>query len=227
MLSIFASSSDLSREVFETYPDLSNIKSKEDIRKFTENKLEEYKSEIHDSVINFRSDWEKVGKQYLNELSMHMQTDWPDIRCMTAYISINPICPRFLDSFSFFVNFKLPSYARETIAHEILHFLWFKKWKEVFPDANPAEFGHPHLVWRLSEVMAPVILQCNPQIHDLIHPRRWGYNSFVNLKIGNIVVPQYFAEKYISLIKQKANFSDIIKQMWDEAVRHREVLEKF
>ena len=62
----------------------------------------------------------------------------------------------------------------EVSAHEILHFLWFKKWKEVFPETGLKEYESPHLVWRLSEIMDPIILQCQPKIKELIKPAKSG-----------------------------------------------------
>lgn len=42
--------------------------------------------------------------------------------------------------------------------HEILHFIYFEKWKQIFPQTNEKEFECPGLVWELSEMVPPIVL---------------------------------------------------------------------
>jgi len=223
--------------MYKVYPELEGIVSKSkdkygaivDVKKFVEGEIGENKEAIDKAIDLIRQDWKFVSDKFLEILSEHMQTDWPeDLKTITGYISINPICPRFLARHSFFVNYrKNIEQARETIAHEILHFLWFKKWKEVFPDSKSTEYESPNLVWRLSEVIDPVMLQCNPNIKELIKPTKWGYDSFRSLKVGDIGMTQHFAQVYLRSVKEGKNFKDIQRILWEEAQKHREILEKF
>ena len=116
---------------------------------------------------------------------------------------------------------------KEVVAHEILHFLWFKKWKEVFPQIDRKEYEGPHLVWRLSEVMDPVILQCHPKLAELIRPVKWGYSSFKNITIDGIEMVHYFAQVYKNCVSAGYPFEQTIRVLWDEAQKHREALECF
>lgn len=173
-------------------------------------------------------DWSSVSNLFLDTLAAHMETEWPEGRIITGYISIIPVCPRFLDKLSFYINFKKSlSDAREIIAHEILHFLWFKKWKEVFPESKRGEYEAPHLVWRLSEIMDPIILQCHPEIQQFINPKSWGYNVFKTIKIGNVGMTEYFARVYKECLVGRISFEDTQKTLWGEAEKNREALEKF
>lgn len=117
--------------------------------------------------------------------------------------------------------------ARVIIAHEILHFLWFKKWKEVFPESTNTDYESPHLVWRLSEVMDPIILHCHPILNTMIKPIDWGYPSFEGLKIGDKSMSEHFADIYRRCIIDNISFDLILKKVWQEAQKYREVLEKF
>lgn len=221
----------------KVYPELEDIVSKprdkndviSDIKQLAETVIGKDKKAIGKAIDVIRDDWKSVSDKFLETLSEHMQTDWPeDLKTITGYISINPICPRFLAKYSFFVNYrKSIEQSRETIAHEILHFLWFKKWKEVFPEGKSTEYESPNLVWRLSEIIDPIILQCNPQIRELIKPKKWGYESFRDLKIGDIGMTQYFAEVYMRSVKEGKSFEDILRVLWEEAQKHRAILEKF
>src|SRR3989338_7364152 len=65
----------------------------------------------------------------------------------------------FLDTWSFTVFFRSSQKdVIETVLHECSHFLFFKKWHEVYPKTPRRHFDAPYLVWRFSELSAPVIL---------------------------------------------------------------------
>jgi hypothetical protein len=176
-----------------------------------------------------QDDWGVIGDEFLEILSKHFETEWPrDKRMITGYISIMPIFPRFLDKFSFCVSYKRnTAQARETIAHEIIHFLWFKKWEEVFPEIARNQYESPHLTWRLSEIMDPIILHCHPRIKELIQPVKWGYDSFKDIKRGDISMTKYFVQVYTNCVKTGENFEKILKTVWKEAEKHKDTLEKF
>ncbi|MBU6426634.1 hypothetical protein KGQ27_00095 [Patescibacteria group bacterium] len=175
-----------------------------------------------------QTEWEKIGQAFLEVLSEHFETDWPEDRHeIIGYVSALPAYPRFLKDYSFCVGYKNVANMIETAAHEILHFLWFKKWAEIFPETDKKEFESPHLVWRLSEIMDPIILQCHPEISKLIKPVKWGYQSFVDLKIGEKSMSQHFTDIYKDCLGRQLHFDEILKIVWGEAQRHREVLEKF
>ncbi len=226
-----------SNRMHKVYPELQEIRNTPkdksavmaDCKAFAEKIIERDGTEISKVRELIQDDWKLVGADFLEAVSEHFETDWTwDKKVITGYISINPICPRFLDKYSFFINYRnTVRRSRETIAHEILHFLWFKKWKEVFPESESTEYESPHLVWRLSEVMAPIILQCNPKIEKLIQPTNWGYDSFKDLKIGDVGMSEYFAQLYMENVKQGKKFDEILQILWTEAQNHQEILSRF
>ena len=219
------------------YPELDGIiekaKNKEEAilkcREFAEKVIGKNREIIIKAKDIFQNDWSMVSREFLETLATHFETEWPrDRGTITAYISMVPIFPRFLDKYSFYVGYKVNSaQAREIIAHEILHLLWFKKWKEVFPEIPSNEYESPHLTWRLSEVMDPIILQCHPGLKSLIQPTGWGYPSFKALKIGDISMTEYFVKVYMKCLQEGHSFEEILKILWREAQEHKEILEKF
>lgn len=198
-------------------------------RRFAEEKIIEQKEALLRAKKEIEEEWTKIEHDYLKILSEHLETDWPaDKTFITGYISILPICPRYLKNFSFSLDFKKNvADARVTIAHEILHFIWFKKWLEVFADISPKEYECPHLVWRLSEVMDPIILHSYPEICKLIKPKSWGYNSFKNLKIGDKSMTEYFNQIYSDGLTTKLSFDQILKKLWKETQKHQDILNQF
>ena len=180
---------------------------------------------VHGEVIEIaraavQSEWDMVGPQFLQALAEHFETDWPTDRPMiVGYMSTLPVYPRFLDTFSFCLGYQHASNV-EISAHEILHFLWFKKWKEVFPEMERKTYETPHLVWRLSEIMDPIILQCHPKIKNLIKPKQWGYSSFKTIKIGDVSMTEHFKRVYEDAARANANFADILHMLWEEIQKH-------
>lgn len=74
-------------------------------------------------------------------------------RTITCGVMFNTTCPRYLSEFAFEVNYNTSNEQMlETIIHELIHFYYFEKWKEVFPDYDESTFECPHLIWLLSEM---------------------------------------------------------------------------
>lgn len=220
----------------KAYPELRVIlnecKNKDECikkyRNFLENLQITKKEEMLIAKEQIESEWDKIGSHFLKVLSNHFETEWPENKMdIVGYISNLPVFPRFLDNYQFCVGYKNITQAIETSAHEILHFLWFKKWKEVFPKIKRKEYERPYLTWRLSEIMDPIILQCHPQIKKMIRPRKWGYLSFENIKIGEVCMTDFFKNIYVDSIASGDNFETTLKKLWKEANKHEKEINTF
>ena len=219
------------------YPELEDIIKKSQnkdeailkCREFAEKVIEKDKEIIIKAKEAIQADWSVISNDFLEILFKHFETGWPkDKNTIIGYVSIMPIFPRFSDKFSFCVGYRRnTAQARETIAHEIVHFLWFKKWKEVFPEIPRNQYESPHLTWRLSEIMDPIILQCQPEIKRLIQPTKWGYDSFKDIKIGDIGMTEYYVQVYAKCVRAGQSFEEILKTLWRDAQEHKDALEKF
>lgn len=159
---------------------------------------------IKRNIAESQREWKRVEKDFFVILSEIIQIKWPENRkIITAEISINPICPRFLDdwSFSIFCNYKKISHAMETIMHETCHFLYFEKWKELYPEMNNEKFESPNIEWHLSEIIAPIILNDN-RVQKLLKQKAFFYSEHMKIKIGNKTVPTYFTDLYIENLNE-------------------------
>ena len=176
----------------------------------------------------FVEKWGSLRDDFLHALSAHFETEWPREKPeIIGKITVIPIYPRFLAGFSFFVGYKSAGDMIETSAHEIVHFLWFKKWREVFPDIDAKEYESPHLVWRLSEVIDPIILQCHPVISSLIKPKHWGYSSFEKVQIEGVPMVEYFKKIYLDSVAAHDSFEMTMRKLWTEAQKHERELRSF
>ena len=220
----------------KAYPELRAIQKEckgkgecmKKFKEFLENLSTETRGKMSVAKEQIESEWGKIGSEFLRALSEHFETEWPkDKPEIVGYITNMPVFPRFLDKYQFCVSYKNTADSIETTAHEILHFLWFKKWKEVFPEMDKKEYESPRLAWRLSEIMDPIILQCHPKIKKLIKPKGWGYSSFKNIKIGDVGMTEYFKKIYLDSVALGDNFETTLKKLWEEAQKHEEEISKF
>lgn len=83
--------------------------------------------------------------------------DWNDIPNITIIPALSPIAPRFIESSSFLVPFHADhNWILHTSAHEMVHFLYFKKLKDLSKDIINTEY--PSADWLISEIVAPIIV---------------------------------------------------------------------
>lgn len=173
---------------------------------------------------NYQKEWEKIAEEFFNILSEIMQINWPENRKnIKAMMSLNPICPRFLKNWSFFIfyNYKKISDAIEVIMHESCHFLYFEKWKESFPRCNTRSFESPYLEWHLSEILAPIILN-DSRIQKILKQKASFYNEHKKIKIEGKTVPKYFTILY-NKSQKKDNFAEFLKEAYKMIKRNKEL----
>jgi hypothetical protein len=70
--------------------------------------------------------------------------------------------------------------VKEVAAHESLHFIWFEKWKQIYPKTKREEFDSPYLIWQYSEMVTDAILN-TPVINKTINVKERSYDSFYEL----------------------------------------------
>lgn len=176
----------------------------------------------------YQKEWQKVEKDFFIILSEIIQIDWPKNRkTIKAMVSLNPICPRFLKdwSFSIFYNYKKIPSAMEVIMHESCHFLYFEKWKQLYPKMDSKKFESPYLEWHLSEILAPIILN-NPRIQKLLKRKADFYIEHKRIKIKNRTVPKYFDDLYKNSNMDK-NFTKFLKESYRAAKKNKSIIVKF
>jgi hypothetical protein len=176
----------------------------------------------------FQIEWKKIEVDFLSALAEHFETDWLEEKSgIVGKVTVLPVFPRHLDEYVFYVGYQNVPRMIETSAHEIVHFLWFKKWQEVFPDISKRERNSPYLAWRLSEIIDPIILQCQPRIKELIKPKGWGYSSFKEIKIGDLSMTDHYKKVYEESVSAGNDFTTTMKILWAETQKHEKEIGGF
>jgi hypothetical protein len=224
---------DWSGKVYENHPQLGEIlKDKKSdeyykyVYKYSNSFIKKNKKKLDKLVKEYQTQWDKINDEYLKVLSEHFETDYPiDRKIITAYVSIVPIYPRFLDEWGFNVSSRRPDRMIAIAMHEILHFLYFKKWMEVFPKTKKGELNNPHLIWRLSEILDPIILNHNKDIQKILKSKQRHYSEFQKVKIGKKTMVEYFEDLYKKHLKSGKSFEEFLKISWTETKKHKKIIE--
>ncbi len=101
--------------------------------------------------------------------------------------------------------------SSRTIAHEISHFLYFKKFKDVSPNIKKGNYESPHKEWILSEIVTPIILN-DPRMIKIIGSPEGFYKEHRELKIDGQLLTELIQELYDDFAIKEKNFSEFIKK---------------
>lgn len=199
-------------------------------REYVEGYLKEHHEDIEKARENFQKLWEEVEEKFYDNILKDFDIEFPEeIKEIKATVSINPICPRNIDKWSFNVNYKQAGdRMKQTAVHEIIHFLYFKKWMAVFPDHDKKTFNNPHSQWKLSEMLVNPIINNNETIQEIINNQKGeGYSEFKNIKINNKTLNEFFGEIYKEHVEGKISFGDFLKRSWEEYQKHKDIIENY
>lgn len=224
---------DWSDKIFYFHPGLKNrLKSVKDNKKrdkIVKNYVEEWFKnpknflELEKRKKEIQEKWIKIHDKFISCLLNIFNLRNHNIKDITCSVSINPINPRELNTnfFSVFYKYNINSIL-VIIAHEITHFFYFDKWKKAFPNSDPKTFEGPHIIWHLSEIIAPIIL-AEPEIQKLLKKIDTGYIEHGKIRIGDKNIIEHFDFLYKNFDKKK-DFSEFLKEAYKEIMKYEKEL---
>lgn len=115
---------------------------------------------IDSDIEKYDTFWEQYNDVYFKRLLDYFEIELPpNISTIYGNVGLLVTFPRVLSSFEFSISAFLDRrIVLGVVAHECLHFLWFYKWKQLFPNYNEDEFEAPSLIWLYSEMVVDPIL---------------------------------------------------------------------
>ena len=181
------------------FPELKEIKKDLDINKQIEDIVNKRYYDnfdlLNQKITEYTNIWNKYNDIYLKSLSEYFDISNLKVSKIIANVGIIPIFPRYLDTYSFSIGIVDEEKLIETTSHEILHFFWFEKWKEMFPNYKKEEFETPNLIWKYSEMVVDPIL--NSKIFkDIFKINYKAYDSFYGLYDKEVKVMDKLKEIY-------------------------------
>ncbi len=107
----------------------------------------------------FQHIWDENEKEINLEFEKIFNTKFTKTKNHIAYINLNNVCPRFLDTQSFYVNaFSDSDFLLNVCVHELIHFYWFELFAKEFPDISKSNYEYPNVEWLLSEIAVDPIM---------------------------------------------------------------------
>lgn len=211
--------------IYQHYPGLENklkkIKEMKERREiehdFFKKVFDKEKIEMGKKEKIFQREWNKINDGIMLALSKVVEQKWSKRdEKIFARVSLNPICPRYIKQRTFDVFYKQKlRYMKSVAIHEILHFIYFEKWKKVFPKTDEKEFDGPHLVWQLSEMVPGIVL--NDKIVQKVFKYKFdSYREYKNFKLNGKPFLSYLQNFYDG----RKDFEDFLKKSWKFVKKH-------
>lgn len=210
---------DWSNMILKEYPELKsklqNIKDKKKRKnieyEFFKDIFKKERITLENKTKVFQKEWDKINNQIILVLSEIVEQKWSEKdKKIFARVSLNPICPRFIKQRTFDIYYKqTPKFMESVAIHEVLHFIYFEKWKKVFPKTKEKEFNCPYLVWHLSEMVPSIILN-DKRIQKSFKYKFYSYDIYEDYKLNKKPILSYLQNFY----NNRSDFIDFLKKSW-------------
>ena len=113
-------------------------------------------------------------------------------------ITLNPICPRFLDTCKFDIFYLNDENDALGIAvHETIHFVWFNVWQRIFKD-DKTEYETPNLKWIFSEAAVDAITRNDKRFSEKYPFTEYAYQYFYDMRVENVCIIEMLNDIYKS-----------------------------
>lgn len=208
------------KDLINQIKDKNNKEQKETISNYVENYVDNNKSEIELEKDKLEKYWKSIEKKLGSELGKILNTDWKNINEITCNIGIFQVYPRDLDKFTTQIFYKSTTfYSAATILHEITHFIYFKKWRELFPEDELETFESPHPFWHLSEIMAPIINNEESIRRILPDAVIDTFPEYLKPYNDNQSIYGFFIQKYLEFKENNKNIEDLLRFGREEIIK--------
>lgn len=145
---------DTKNKVTEFFPTISEG----NVDEVVTNEYNKLSKIFDESINNYREYWNSISLEYLSILFNYLNIDSYG-ESLTVYVGILPIAPRDINNREIYINTGMEkNNFLNIITHEVLHFVWFNKFKSLFPEISYDEFNAPSIAWIYSELVTPIIL---------------------------------------------------------------------
>ena len=157
------------------YPDLKDNDFREYVSSLYKSKIEELEGIKREAQAN----WSGVEESVLKEFSNILQKEWL-FETIQGGISLLPFSTRDLKEKRFDVYYKKDLQGiLKTTTHELFHFIYFEKWKDIFPETTLEEMDYPNPIWTLSEIALPMMLN-DSKVIEILGVSFKNYGMFEN-----------------------------------------------
>lgn len=198
--------------ILDFFPQLKNVAEKElesMVARLVIDAHGQHEKELKNKL-DFLKNQQQLLLDAMRRMSVICEEDWSRMGAISIVLGVNPIAPRNLQE----KYFSVPVYeSNETLlafcAHELLHFIYFKKWHAVFSDSIET-YEYPHATWVLSEILAPVVLS-DAILQKIIPSSISLYPHWEEFDKKHKII-----ETFKKRFDERLNFIDFLKKSIDE-----------
>jgi len=180
------------------------------------------KIDLKEITKTFQNSWDKNGDEIFAQLSEIVEANWSKLsKEIIASVSLNPINPRYIQSSTFDLFYgSSTKWAKSTSIHELFHFIYFSKWRQIFPKTKDRDFDSPRLVWHLSE-MVPTIVLNDSRLQMIFKNEFHSYDIYENAMINDKPLLSYLQDFYDS----RKDFENFLRNSWDFVQKNQEFIQ--
>lgn len=215
-LNIHEGGIDFGEEIIKIHPQFKLIRPLKDIKQrkkaihiYFNNYYQHHRTEILRKLRRVRNVWRKYEQTYVNITTKKLFNSFQFPRGKyIAYASIINCNPRFLDSKTFQFFYKKPiDDAIYTVAHELLHFIFFDFMKKKLK--KEAKQLSENQLWNLSEIFNIVVIKSSlyrgiiNQKFVIAYPKHQQYIKLFQKVYKNSRNAKEFIRKSTVIIKAK------------------------
>ncbi len=176
------------------------------------------KPALDEKIIKYVEHWRRHRAQIEDAFSDAFGMDYGQrLNHMVGNISLNPICPRFLDTTTFDIYYLNSERGALGLAiHEMVHFAWFEVWRQLFAD-DPKDYETPHIKWVLSEMAVDPIMRKDARLHaiDPYFEGGTAYAYFYTMRVeGKPILETLYA------IYTKSSMTAFMRQAYEYVAAH-------
>lgn len=218
--------------VYELYPSLRgkimDSMTKEEIYDVVEpivlKELKFRKEELESRISTLQQHFQSFEQLILQNMLTLFQVTWPveqkEIICYIGYI---PRCPRCCITKELFLTSSMDIETNIKAAiHEINHFVFYEKWRQMHGFPEGVEPMHPETLWFLEELIVDPTLN-ESMLQEIVPIPQQAYEQFYVQKIDDIPVMTHIKEIY----KRKENMEYFLEEAHAFIQKHHiELIEK-
>lgn len=151
-------------------------------------KIKKFNQDNKDVIERYKLLWNKYNDRFIKAMEDIFQvTINKDIN---AKIGLLPVCPRNIEDLSFSFDLCDDDSFIEICMHEICHFYFFEKCKQIFNDWKYIDFDNPSLLWYLSEIVIDPILN-RDEVQNIFKHGFKSYDNFYDINIDGVCIVDF------------------------------------
>lgn len=177
--------------------DMSDAQIREIVASAVMAKLRENERLIEEKITYLQNYFGEINDALLAALTDVHETNWPagchEIACYVGYI---PRCPRNVMTKKLWVSCSMD--GEEIIKaslHEMAHFMFYEKWKDIYGPVLPKDLGRPSPRWYLEEMVVDPLLS-DDRIKKIVPLEHRAYPQFYSETIDGIPIMDHIKNFY-------------------------------